>query len=63
MGFDRAGAKDKGIRKARVWHSNCKLCRKPIIPGEYYIEIGGSNTSNCGIAHLTCVSPNHSIIS
>lgn len=60
MGFDRAGTKDKGIRKARVWHKNCKLCGKPIILGEYYIKVGGSKTSNCGIAHLTCVSPNHS---
>lgn len=57
MGFGREGAKDKGIRKARVWHENCKRCGEPILPGEYYIEVGGSLTSNCGLAHIDCGNP------
>jgi len=62
MGFDRAGAIDKGVRKARVRHGNCKRCGKPIRPTEYYIEVGGSKTSNCGIAHLSCESPDHHLL-
>ncbi len=62
MGFGREGTKDKGIRKARVWHELCKRCSKPILPGEYYIDVDGSLTSNCGEAHLACVAPNHPLL-
>ena len=62
MGFSRDEGKEMKITKARVWHENCKRCYKPILPGEYYIEVGGSITSYCGIAHLSCESPNHYLV-
>jgi hypothetical protein len=56
MGFSRANrdSPSNKVRTARYMRGKCGICFKMIMPGEKYLLIDGSITSNVRPAHLDC---------
>ena len=54
MGFSSVGRDSNKVRKARHMRGKCGLCFKMIMPGERYLLMDGSQTSNVSPVHLKC---------
>ena len=57
MGMTRGGK--AWVKVARTYRGLCGDCHQPIMPGQAYERVGGTNSKNQYLAHYNCHKPSN----